>query len=300
MDIKFKLLIVDDNILDEEDSTYQKIKKKVESMGLIPDIKLSNGSDYKEVVKSEDYDLYLIDYSLVNDISGHEVIREIRDNNRSLTDIILYSTTNENLFQKIDKFQLDGVYICKRDDLILKTEKILEKLEKRTLNPLSLRGAVLHNYSDIEFRLRKFLLELYEGQSQELKQVISNEVDKLVEEGNDNFTKKINECKSSEDYVRSLFLNKNYLFDMCKKINLLKLFKKYRLVNISDRDINLLKSLNNIRNNLGHAKIIIKNKEMIIQDINDLEYKYTQDECKDIKNKIIRAVKILDELEMQK
>ena len=300
MDIKFKLLIVDDNILDEEDSTYQKIKKKVESMGLIPDIKLSNGSDYKEVVKSEDYDLYLIDYSLVNDISGHEVIREIRDNNRSLTDIILYSTTNENLFQKIDKFQLDGVYICKRDDLILKTEKILEKLEKRTLNPLSLRGVVLHNYSDIEFRLRKFLLELYEGQSQEVKQVISNEVDKLVEEGNDNFTKKINECKSSEDYVRSLFLNKNYLFDMCKKINLLKLFKKYRLVNISDRDINLLKSLNNIRNNLGHAKIIIKNKEMIIQDINDLEYKYTQDECKDIKNKIIRAVKILDELEMQK
>lgn len=300
MDIKFKLLIVDDNILDEEDLTYQKIKKKVESMGLIPDIKLSNGSDYKEVVKSEDYDLYLIDYSLVNDISGHEVIREIRDNNRSLTDIILYSTTNENLFQKIDKFQLDGVYICKRDDLILKTEKILEKLEKRTLNPLSLRGVVLHNYSDIEFRLRKFLLELYEGQSQELKQVISNEVDKLVEEGNDNFTKKINECKSSEDYVRSLFLNKNYLFDMCKKINLLKLFKKYRLVNISDRDINLLKSLNNIRNNLGHAKIIIKNKEMIIQDINDLEYKYTQDECKDIKNKIIRAVKILDELEMQK
>ena len=215
MDIKFKLLIVDDNILDEEDSTYQKIKKKVESMGLIPDIKLSNGSDYKEVVKSEDYDLYLIDYSLVNDISGHEVIREIRDNNRSLTDIILYSTTNENLFQKIDKFQLDGVYICKRDDLILKTEKILEKLEKRTLNPLSLRGVVLHNYSDIEFRLRKFLLELYEGQSQELKQVISNEVDKLVEEGNDNFTKKINECKSSEDYVRSLFLNKNYL--ICAK-----------------------------------------------------------------------------------
>ena len=61
-----------------------------------------------------------------------------------------------------------------------------------------------------------------------------------------------------------------------------------------------MKSLNNIRNNLGHAKIIIKNKEMIIQDINDLEYKYTQDECKDIKNKIIRAVKILDELEMQK
>ena len=300
MDIKFKVLIVDGNILDEEDSTYQKIKKKVESMGLIPDIKLYNGSDYKEVVKSEDYDLYLIDYSLVNDISGHEVIREIRDNNRSLTDIILYSTTNENLFQKIDKFQLDGVYICKRDDLILKTEKILEKLEKRTLNPLSLRGVVLHNYSDIEFRLRKFLLELYEGQSQELKLVISNEVDKLVEEGNDNFTKKINECKSSEDYVRSLFLNKNYLFDMCKKINLLKLFKKYRLVNISDRDINLLKSLNNIRNNLGHAKIIIKNKEMIIQDINDLEYKYTQDECKDIKNKIIRAVKILNELEMQK
>lgn len=297
MDVRFNLLIVDDDIRDEEDSTYKKIKNKIESMNLIPKIKLSNGSDYKKIVKSDNFDLYLIDFSLVNDIQGHQVIKEIRDNNKNLTDIILYSTTNENLYNKVSELNLDGVYVCQRKDLFLKTEKILNKLEKRTLNPLSLRGIVLHNCSDIEFSIREVLLRIYRQQKAENKELIEKEVNDLIKSGIDNFEQKTQECRESGDFFENLLLAKNYLFDMGKKIMLLRFLKKKQLINLTNKDINLLQSLNEIRNNLGHSKILIKDGEMISLNIKAEETKFEEQECKKIKEKIIRAFDIINILE---
>ena len=299
MDIKFKLLIVDDDIRDKEEPTYQKLERKIKDLGLIPEIDLSNGSDYKNIIKSKDYDLYLIDYSLVNDIRGNTVIKEVRDNNRSLTDIVLYSTTDENLYKKLDDYELDGVYVCKRDKLYLKAEQILEKLEKRTLNPLSLRGIVLHNYSDIEFRLRKFLLEKYQKSNKEIQENITEKILEIINEGKKAFEEKIKECQESEDFVQSLFSSKTYLFDMGKKLCLLEYLRGEKLVSLKKQDINLLNSLNKKRNTLGHSKILEKNGAMVTQDINNVEQEYTGEKCKYIKEELKKALAILDELEGQ-
>lgn len=299
MDIKCKILIVDDDILDEDDVTFQSIKLEVEKLYLIPKIVLSNGSDYKQKIKLEDYDLYLIDYSLVKDVYGHQVIKEIRDTNKSLTDIVLYSTTGENLYQKISEYDLDGVYICTRSDLKIKVERILKKQEKRSQNPLSLRGIVLHNYSDVEFRLREQLLKIYDKQGGDQRSQIVSIVEGLIESGSNSYNKKIEECKNGGDFVEKLFSNKNYLFDMGKKIELLDYLRKNHYIQIKQDDISLLKSLNKDRNDLGHSKIYIEDNEMVAMDINKDKITYNQDKCNEIKRKLIRAKEILDKLEQQ-
>lgn len=299
MDIVFKLLIVDDEIKEEDDPVYQKIKKMILDMNLKPQIQLSSGINYKEVVKSEDFDLYLIDYSLVDNIEGPQVIREIRDNNKSLTDIILYSTTNDNLYEIIGKYDLDGVYICKRHDLALKTEKILMKLEKRMLNPLSLRGIVLHNYSEVEFRLKELLLQVYSTLKPTEKEKLIENVDKLIVNGKNDFAERIKKCKDNGDFFQNLFLDKNYLFDMAKKIELLEYLRKHKFIDISIKEVKLLKSLNNERNNLGHSKMFIENNEMVMMDISRTKIIYDKDKCNQIKNKLIKVKDLLDKVEQQ-
>lgn len=301
MDIRFKVLIVDDSILNTDDSTYQIIEKKIKTIGFTPDIKLSNGLDYKDKITSDDYDLYLVDYNLVDKIHGQDVIIDVRDNNRSLTDIIFYSsaTSTEDLYQELSKNNIDGVYVCPREYLSLKTERILEKLEKRTLNPLYLRGMVLHNYSDIEIRLREFLLTKYKSQSSELKTKISDKILEIICESEDDYGKKIVDCKNSKDFVESLFLHENYLFDMGKKLKLLAFLKKQNIINLSNSNISSLVKLNKERNKLGHSKIFMKDGEMVTQDINKVVDKYTSKKCRDIRKDIKKAQDILDHLEQQ-
>lgn len=295
MDIKFNLLIVDDEI-SETDPLYNTIKTKIINMNLMPNIKLSDGMGYKDIVKSDNFDLYLIDFSLVSDIQGPQVIKEIRDNNKNLTDIILYSTTNENLYNKISELDLDGVYICQRRDLILKTEKILNKLEKRMLNPLSLRGIVLHNYSDIELLLKELLLKKYRELDEENKKLIREEVLKMVEDGMERFKTAIVACKQEGDFFENLLLGKNFLFNMSQKLKLLELFNKKQYLQIIKKDINLLRSLNDIRNELGHSKIIEKDNEMVVLNLKNEEIIYNQEKCNYTKGKIIRAFEIFDVL----
>lgn len=298
MDIKFNLLIVDDAI-SETDPLYVKIRTKILNMSLIPNIRLSDGLGYQEIVKSDNFDLYLIDFSLVNDIQGPQVIKEIRDNNKNLTDIILYSTTNENLYNKISELDLDGVYICQRRDLILKTEKILNKLEKRMLNPLSLRGIVLHNYSDIELQLKELLVKKYRELGDDDKKIVRDEVLKMVESGVERFKEAIEACKQEGDFFENLLLGKNFLFNMGQKLTLLEFYNKKQYLKLVKKDIHLLRSLNDVRNELGHSKIIEKDNEMVALNLKNEEVVYTQEKCNYTKGKIIRAFEILASLSQQ-
>lgn len=298
MDIKFNLLIVDDD-MSEEDPSYGKIKGMIANMKLQPNIKISDGVDYKDVVRSDNFDLYLIDFSLVDNIQGPQVIKEIRDNNKNLTDIILYSTTNENLYKKISELDLDGVYICQRKDLLLKTEKILKKLEKRTLNPFSLRGIVLHNYSDIEIQLKELLVKKYKELGETEQEKIRTKVLRMVEDGIESFKGVVTSCKEEGDLVENLLLGKNYLFNMGKKLSLLEFFKKNQYLKLSNREIHLLWSLNDTRNELGHSKIIAQKDEMVVHNMKNEEVIYDQELCAHIKEKIIKAFQILENLSLQ-
>lgn len=298
MNIEFNLLIVDDEI-GETDPLYIKIETKIKNMNLIPNIKLSDGLGYKDIVKSDNFDLYLIDFSLVSDIQGPQVIKEIRDNNKNLTDIILYSTTNENLYNKISELDLDGVYVCQRRDLILKTEKILNKLEKRMLNPLSLRGIVLQNYSDIELQLKELLIKKYRDLDDENKKLVQDKVIEMTQNGVIRFNEAIENCQQKGDFFENLLLGKNYLFNMGQKLTLLEFFNKKQYLKLIKKDIHLLRSLNDIRNELGHSKIIEKNNAMVAFNIKNEEIIYDQEKCSYTKGKIIRAFEILTSLSQQ-
>ncbi|MGN0797224.1 MAG: hypothetical protein ACI4M5_03375 [Christensenellales bacterium] len=265
-------------------------------MSLIPNIRLSDGLGYQEIVKSANFDLYLIDFSLVNDIQGPQVIKEIRDNNKNLTDIILYSTTNENLYNKISELDLDGVYICQRRDLTLKTEKILNKLEKRMLNPLSLRGIVLHNYSDIELQLKELLVKKYRELGEDDKKIVQDKVLKMVEGGVERFKVAIEDCKQEGDFFENLLLGKNFLFNMGQKLTLLEFYNEKQYLKLVKKDMHLLRSLNDIRNELGHSKIVEKDNEMVVLNLRNEEVVYTQEKCNSTKGKIIHAFEILASL----
>lgn len=144
-----KLLIVEDDL-----SIIELIKNYLEQEGFLVDTALDGSSALKKI-KSDTYDLILLDLMLPN-ISGKEVLANIR--RTSLTPVIIMSAKNTD----VDKAVLLGMGA---DDYITKPFSLLELLARisaniRRFNSYSLQGAQNNSsiitLNDLEIDLNSF------------------------------------------------------------------------------------------------------------------------------------------------
>lgn len=183
MNTLFKILWFED-----EPAWYRmelrKIKEILEKHYLIPDIQLRDGDsfDIKELTGNE-YDLILMDYKLAEGVTGDTIVSAIRKND-ILTDILFYSSEQENMLRAISKNMplIDGVYLTKRDNTVFteKVDKLISKIVRRSEDIVNLRGFVMDGSSDFEVRLQEILNIVWGKFNDEEKNVLEQAVQSTI------------------------------------------------------------------------------------------------------------------------
>ena len=152
---------------------------------LIPVIERRDGDDFDlEELTGNDYDLIFMDYKLAEGKTGDTIVAAIR-NSDILTDILFYSSEEQNMLSAIREQMppIDGVYLTKRDYTIFteKTQRIIQKIVKRSEDVVNLRGFVLDNTSAFEVRIREILNICWQKFTQEQKNTLTQTLTKLLE-----------------------------------------------------------------------------------------------------------------------
>ncbi len=152
MNTKFQVLWIEDN-----PSWYKSACRKIEEILGKHSLRLNaerrrDASD-NVALCSNCYDLILVDYALANSTTGDQIINIIRESN-ILTDIIFYSSEFDTMIEQSQRSGtlLDGVYYSDRNAKLFypKVERLIEKLIKRSEDPVNLRGFVMENSSEFE------------------------------------------------------------------------------------------------------------------------------------------------------
>ena len=202
MNVKFRILWFEDS------STWLKTEKEnveelLEAHCLVPEIDCYDGEEIsEEKITDSKYDLILLDYKLEEETTGDVIARSIRSH-KVLTDILLYSSHTEELYNAIKNGvpDLDGIYITKRDTKTFKDKVtgIIEKIIKRSEDIVNLRGFVLDNTSDFETRIMVMLSKCYsifeEGNKMALKSRMESVVQNNIKKNGERF----DEYNSKED-----------------------------------------------------------------------------------------------------
>ena len=300
MDIRYRLLIIDDNI-DCNDEEYKIIRQELCTRSLFPCVDTSDGSNYRELIKQE-YDMYLIDLNLVNDVSGTDIvdaIRTIRDMNRRMTDIILYSVNEDELKNAVAGKQLDGIYLATRKELIEKVRGMLDKQQRRSINPLALRGMLLHNFCDFEYDLSLIILDLYSRVTDPVIQrkilfEVGNHFDKGAKELRDEYAK-----WKHKNFIKEVLERIPHYVGVFKLIEILNFFVKLKLSGpVSSKEISQLHALRNVRNELSHNRIQFDKKgDMFVSTKSGIVF-YREDQCKLVRDDVFNTKQVLNNIKI--
>ncbi|MCH5263431.1 MAG: hypothetical protein J1F42_10990 [Lachnospiraceae bacterium] len=151
---------------------------------LTPEIIRKDGADFEITnLTGNDYDLILMDYKLAEGTTGDTIAAAIRKNN-ILTDILFYSSEEQNMLDAISKGMppIDGVYLTKRDYTIF-TEKVgnlISKIVKRSEDLVNLRGFVMDGSSDFEVRIQEILNIVWNKFNESEKCILEDAVQKTI------------------------------------------------------------------------------------------------------------------------
>lgn len=267
MNIEFKILWVEDDN-SWRTASSRTVRNMLDKYQLEAAFTNYDGteSDYYNV-GSNDFDLILMDFRLAKGRHGDEIIKNIRDMN-VLTDILFYSASFDEMMGVVQKSPNDfwGVYFSDRsndfDDLI---ERLIKKIIRRSEDIVNLRGLVLDNSSDLEFRMKNIILKSFNVLDDEEKQRIRK---KLIKNFKDSSIDYNNKCKAiceASCPVDAALQSKDYLFDAKKKsIMIERLAKIYNskgfqspqeYLNTADK---YSKEVSTYRNALGHISKLDK------------------------------------------
>jgi len=285
MDLIFKILWFENDasaieslepILQEhlEDLGFKLFKKRIE--GMPPDL--------DELIKSDSWDLILMDFNLASgSVKGDQIIQQIREH-EFVIDVIFYSEDPE--FKKeIMKNYLEGVFLCQgRSNLREKVKKIITLSVKKNLDVCNLRGLIIAEAIDLVKQMDGIILDYFKiNKESELlfrERVLEEEffndaqkykliqriLDRNIQSMNEFIAKKVDTTKNPQ------------IQNTLDKISPVKqLFNKF------DEDVITY------RNNMAHAKCSADEKNVLICRIKSKITPETFDDkkCKDIRKKFI-------------
>ena len=286
MNTVFKILWFEDEV-----SWYNMEKLRINAIlqehYLTPEIVRKDGDDFDITeLTGNDYDLILMDYKLAEGTTGDVVVSAIRKNN-ILTDVLFYSSEEQNMLQAISKGMppIDGVYLTKRDYTIFteKVERLISKIVKRSEDIVNLRGFVLDNTSDFELRIKEILNICWQKFNVEQRDSLTETTCNLLDRKKSWIHKQV-ELAKGEDNVFAYANNDKYLLSIADRLDIMQsvlpvLFSNYTLpeelcpANFKEYYVD---KVNIYRNRLGHIKfgekaINIKGKNVEInQDLHRL------------------------------
>lgn len=201
---------------------------------LTPQIVRKNGDDFDIAeLTGNDYDLILMDYKLAEGTTGDTIVSAIRKNN-ILTDILFYSSEEQNMLAAISKEMppIDGVYLTKRDYTIFteKVRNLISKIVKRSEDLVNLRGFVMDGSSDFEVRIQEILNIVWHKFDESEKDVLERAVQKTIKR-NENRDQKTKQKVLAENPTFPAAVNSIHFFSHSDRLYLLEKVIKILLEN---------------------------------------------------------------------
>lgn len=311
MNVKFRVLWFEDSptwLKNEKENVEDLLKK----FYLVPEIDCFDGEKIdEEIITDRKYDLILMDYKLAEEETGDYIAKLIRSH-KVLTDILLYSTYIDELYEAIREGvpELDGIYITKRDTKTFKEKVagIIEKIIKRSEDIVNLRGFVLDNTSDFETRITSLLTSCYALFEVDDKKDLKEKMKEKIEEGMDGRKKTLDKYLTSDDFF-DLTNKEHTLTDISTKLSVLQvvislLKTKYKMPNelCCDQFREYYMSMvGTYRNKLGHVKA--DESEIIIsghvEKIDEELHKKLRKNVTDVDNTIRQLEKYVDNLPVE-
>jgi len=285
MDLNFKILWFENDasaieslepIIQEylEDQGFKLIKKKVDRM---PD-------DIEELVKSDSWDLILMDYNLATgSIKGDLIIQQIREH-EFYTDVIFYSE-DPDFKKEIMKNYLEGVFLCQgRSNLRDKVKKIIDLSIKKNLDVCNLRGLIIAEAIDLVNQMDEIIvssLEIKPPTSVLFREKVLNEEFFTDFQKYKLISRIINQEILLLDVAIEKPENAGKIPELNKRKNLLtSLGREFAQYNTEVIEI---------RNSMAHAKCLDHCKNILTcKNEKTGKKEYNEDECKKIRKNLIK------------
>ncbi len=103
-----------------------------------------------------DVDIILMDYNLLNNDKGNEIIKRIRAKD-IFTEIIFYSEKTK-VKEKFTDECIEGIYFSERDTLFLRLQQIIPHTIKKVIDLTNMRGLVMSETSLLDIELNNLIL----------------------------------------------------------------------------------------------------------------------------------------------
>ena len=264
MNVKFRILWFEDTPTWLE-TEKENVEDLLKAHCLVPEIECYDGDEIcEEKITDSKYDLILMDYKLAEEKNGDDIARTIRSH-KVLTDILLYSTYTEELYEAIRRGvpDLDGIYIAKRDTKTFKDKVagIIEKIIKRSEDIVNLRGFVLDNTSDFETRIAQMLSVCYKRFENDNKEKLKSQLEHAIRGNMENGFSKLDEYINNENAF-DLINGDHMLTNISTRLSVFQIAIKILKTEFSMPDDYCSNKfceyyMNNVgvyRNKLGHVK----------------------------------------------
>lgn len=106
----------------------------------------------------KDVDIILMDYNLLNNDKGNDIIKRIRAKD-IFTEIIFYSEKTK-VKEKLIGECVEGIYFSERDTLFLRLQQIIPHTIKKVIDLTNMRGLVMSETSLLDLELNNLILTL--------------------------------------------------------------------------------------------------------------------------------------------
>lgn len=218
----------------EDDQSWRRASKnQIEEVllehNLNPVFTYKTGADVSnEHLWSNEFDLILMDFKLANGSDGGEIIKSIRSID-ILTDILFYSASYQEMLGVIkeDPENFTGVYFSDRGDSFDETtERLILKIIRRSEDIVNLRGMVMDNTSEFEYKMKNIIIKANSIFTSDEKKKVNEKVKKQLNKSQDEMGKKVSEICSADCPVTSAINSKSYILDSWKKIILIQTVTK--------------------------------------------------------------------------
>lgn len=288
MKLEYKILWIDNDLQSYIDNDSLKdIESFLLEKGFEPIIeKVFDEADLENFITKHNYDLIISDYNL-NNTTGDEIIKQIRDKKKLDTEILFYTAqnsymNNEQVIQNL-AFKERLTFKVGRNGLLEKIEKVIELTLKKLLELNATRGLITAATSDLDVEIEEIVMQLVATQNKnddDLKQIVTDKV----------FTK-------MEETVKTFWDNYGSFQDYFPRINAVKKWEILRdllkPLKSQNQDINTFLENNKtyqdqvitIRNQFAHVKAVEENGVLKLKGRKDIEF--DEDKCIEIRKNLI-------------
>lgn len=291
MNLAYNILWFEDS---EEwvDSMKEKIEDFFDEFGFLLNLDIQNNAnnldDLTKRINSheKDVDIILMDYNLLNNDKGSELIKKIRSKD-IFTEIIFYSEKTK-VKEKFNNECIEGLYFSERDTLLIRLQQIIPHTIKKVIDLTNMRGIVMSETSLLDLDLNELILSIlnyidikdsckrqqlidkvFQKRLEQAHKIKEIEHEKLKIKGKEVLSFKIITTERKE-YIADIkqllekiessdryqFVNKLMKEEICKNLNLKQEHSSFKLYN--DEIIKKRNILAHVREELMEGKKVLK------------------------------------------